>query len=342
MKVSIITVCYNSDRFLKRYLQSIICQKVKKLEIILIDSKSNKKSLTITKEIIKSFKKKLKIKLIESDFNIGYAGGNNLGSKIAEGEYLFFLGPDTYLDNNCLKDFLKTAKQTRRKNFILVGRQKRYERGEYLFDGICTDIFQFPFKLYNDDNSLATKRMFYCDGAAIFIPHKTFNKIGRFDEALFMFADDVDLSWKAHLFKIPLLNVPQAVIYHFSGGSLKGGIIKGPKYATTYLRRYLGERNTIRNFIKNYSLFTLVWLLPIYLLINLVEIIIFFIFNRRKVSYQYLAAWWWNILCFRSTLKKRSWVQSRRKVNDWEIFKKLYFGSGKLNAFLKIKIPTFE
>jgi len=340
--ISIVTVTYNSMRFLNQYFKSIIDQNVKCKEVIIIDSGSTDKTLTSVRKIKDKQKGKLTINILESINNIGYTGGNNLGAKNAKGDYLFFLGPDSKIDKNCLSSLVKKAKLFKGKDFILICRQKRYDTGEFLFDGICTDIFQFPFRLFNADSPKTSKPPFYCDGTAIFISQSTFNTLGQFDENLFLFCEDIDLSWKAHLMKIPLINVPEAIVYHYSGGSLSGGIVKAGEYTTTYMRRYLGERNTITNFLKNYSVFSLVFILPIYFFINLFEMFVFILFGRSKVAYQYLAAWWWNIKKFKPILQKRRWIQKRRKIGDWEILKKLYFGSGKFNAFIKIKIPTFE
>ncbi len=342
MKITIITVTYNSSKFLDDYFSSIGHQKNNQLEIILVDSCSTDKTVDKIKSKIIKLKDDLKLKLIKSSKNIGYAEGNNWGVKEAMGEYLFFLGPDTKLEKKCLQNLLEKAKKIKEKDFLLLCRQKRYDSGEFLFDGICLDIFSFPYRLYKADCPQTSKPPFYCDGTAIFLPKKTFMKLGQFDADLFLFCDDIDLSWKAHLLKIPLISVPEAVVFHYSGGSLSGGIRREEKYRTTYMRRYLGERNTITNFLKNYSVLTLIWILPIYLAINVFEMTIFSLFGRGKVAYQYLAAWWWNVKKIKPILQKRRWIQKRRKVSDGEILKKLYFGSGKLNAFIKIKIPTFE
>jgi len=187
-----------------------------------------------------------------------------------------------------------------------------------------------------------TKPPFFCDGAAMFLPKRTFTKLGMFDDDLVMFNEDIDLSWKAHLLDIPLINAPEAIVYHFSGGSMRGGIRREKIYETTYFRRYMGERNAIRNILKNYSLVMLLWLLPLYVLINIGEMFVFFVFLKFRAALQYLKAWGWNILNIKSTLKKRLWIQKRRVVNDFRILANMYWGSGKLKAFVSIKIPKFE
>jgi|GEM_PF-1279307 len=340
--ISIITVTHNCEKFIDKYFLSILNQNFIELEIIIIDSQSEENTIKFIEKYKNKYKNIIEIKLFKYPENIGYAKGTNKGVERATGKYVFILGPDTKLDKNCLINIVKAVKKIKIEDFILICRQKNYETGEFLIDGVCTDIFQFPYKIYNSDFPNNTKPPFYCDGTAIVLPKKTFIKLGNYDEELYVFCDDIDLSWKAHLMKIPLMNVPNAVVFHFGGGAIKGGIRKKQKYETTYQRRYLGEKNTIRNFLKNYSFLTLIWILPIYLLINIVEILIFTLFGRFKVAYQYFKAWNWNLSNIRSTINKRNWIQSRRKITDIELLKKLYFGSGKFNAFISIKIPTFE
>lgn len=345
MKVSIITVTFNSSTFLENYFTSINNQNFKDLELIIIDSGSTDDTITKIQEkfipLINS-SSNISLKIIKNGKNLGFTGGNNLGGFNANGEYLFFLNPDTKLEKDCIENLWLSSKENSEKDFILIPRQKNYETLQFTNDGVCVDIFGYPYKIYNSEKPKETKPPFFCDGAAMFLPKKTFGKLGAFDEELFMFNDDVDFSWRAHLFNVPLINVPRAVVFHFSGGSMRGGARKEKVYKTSYFRRYLGERNAIRNILKNYSYSMLILILPIYVLINLFEVLVFLLGCKPKAALQYLYAWGWNIQNIKSTLKRKRYIQKNRVINDRAILKKMYFGSGKLNAFLSIKIPDFE
>lgn len=336
MTISIITVTYNSANFLKEYFSTITNQNFDDLEIIIIDSGSSDTTAEIVAE------QKARRIIFKKTGNLGFAAGNNLAAGLASGKYLFFLNPDTKLEKNCLQFLAAKIKVIKAEDFIMIPRQKNYETKKFANDGVCVDIFGYPYKIFDADNPSKTKSVSFCDGAALFLPKNTFNRLGQFDQDLFMFNDDVDLCWKARLLGFPLINCPQSVVYHYSGGSLRGGDRKAEIYKTSYLRRYLGERNAIRNILKNYLFLTLLWVLPLYLTINLLEMLVFLLSGHPKVVFQYLKAWWWNIVNIKSTLAKRIEIQRIRNVGDLKIFKNLYFGSGKLNAFLSIKIPEFE
>ena len=50
-----------------------------------------------------------------------------------------------------------------------------------------------------------------------------------FDEKYFMFAEDLDLCWRAQLAGYKIMVNENAKIYHASGGSISGGVIKSIK-----------------------------------------------------------------------------------------------------------------
>ena len=77
--VSIIVLTYNSEKYIKNCLQSIFKQTYKNIELIVIDSNSEDKSVDLIRETLREYKGAQKV--ILSDKNLGYAKGNNLGIK---------------------------------------------------------------------------------------------------------------------------------------------------------------------------------------------------------------------------------------------------------------------
>lgn len=104
-KISIITVCFNSEKTIKKTLKSVQNQKYNKIEHVIIDGKSNDKTLSI----VKKFQHIKKI-ISEKDHGIYYA--MNKGLKIATGEIIGFLNSDDfYANNNVLKNVSKLFKE---------------------------------------------------------------------------------------------------------------------------------------------------------------------------------------------------------------------------------------
>ena len=105
MKISVIIVSYNCKVFLDYCLQSVTkALKQFDSEIIVIDNCSSDGSV----EYLKS--KKYDIQIIETKINLGFSKANNKAAKLAKGEYLFFLNPDTIIPEDLIDSFFKNKK----------------------------------------------------------------------------------------------------------------------------------------------------------------------------------------------------------------------------------------
>lgn len=98
--VSIITPCFNSEKFISRTIESIINQTYSNFELIIIDDCSNDNTV----EIIKSFESKdSRIKLVQLEINSGAAIARNRGLEIAKGRFIAFCDCDDIWFENKLE-----------------------------------------------------------------------------------------------------------------------------------------------------------------------------------------------------------------------------------------------
>ena len=101
--VSIITPCYNGEKFIDRYFESILSQTYSNLELIFINDGSEDR----TEEIALSYTKKLednRIKFIYlSQKNAGQAAALNQGLKVFSGEYLTWPDSDDVMTADCIE-----------------------------------------------------------------------------------------------------------------------------------------------------------------------------------------------------------------------------------------------
>lgn len=93
MKISIITVCYNSEETISDTIQSVLSQDYKDVEYIIVDGKSTDRTL----EIIQSIKSR--IKLI-SEKDRGIYDAMNKGINIASGDVIGILNADDVYKNS--------------------------------------------------------------------------------------------------------------------------------------------------------------------------------------------------------------------------------------------------
>ena len=88
-ELSIITINYNGLKDTCALIETIPFND--KMEVIIVDNASKNDEATVIEN------KYPHVKVIRSDKNLGFAGGNNLGIRAAQGKYLFFLNNDTIL-----------------------------------------------------------------------------------------------------------------------------------------------------------------------------------------------------------------------------------------------------
>ena len=102
-KVSIIIPVYNTQKYLKKCINSIIDQTYSNLEIILVNDGSTDNSL----EICKEYEKIDERVFIISGENHGVSHARNMGIRKAKGEYLYFADSDDYLETDAIEKMIQ-------------------------------------------------------------------------------------------------------------------------------------------------------------------------------------------------------------------------------------------
>lgn len=114
---SIIVPVYNSEKFIKKCITSILNQNFFDYEIIIIDDCSTDRSSRTCQKIKNN--NSSKIKLIRNVKNLGVGQSRNLGLKYSSGKYIIFLDSDDYLLENSLSYLKKNIKKKNYPDVIL-------------------------------------------------------------------------------------------------------------------------------------------------------------------------------------------------------------------------------
>ncbi|WET01562.1 glycosyltransferase family 2 protein [Flavobacterium sp. YJ01] len=238
MQLSVIILNYNVRYFLEQCVLSVH-EAIAEIdaEIIVIDNNSSDESVLMMKEKFPN------VKLIENKENFGFPKGNNIGVRQAKGKYVCILNPDTVVAEDTFSKILAFAE--RQNNLGIIGCKLIDGTGEFLPEskrGIptpwvaFTKIFSlykiFPkTKLFNqyyaqqlDENQ--TGKVDILVGAFMFLERKLYENLDGFDENCFMYADDIDLSYRALQLKKNNYYFHETTVLHYKGEST----IKDEKY----------------------------------------------------------------------------------------------------------------
>jgi glycosyltransferase involved in cell wall biosynthesis len=119
--ISIITVCFNSEKTITNTIESVINQKYQNIEFIIIDGKSTDETLNIIQ------KYKTNITKIVSEKDNGIYDAFNKGLKLATGDLIGFVNSDDLLTPNALELLIKYYNKYPTKDFIFGAVKKHWD-----------------------------------------------------------------------------------------------------------------------------------------------------------------------------------------------------------------------
>lgn len=189
------------------------------MEVIVVDNASSDDSVSFIK---KHFPK---VRLVENSKNSGFAGGCNLGAKQAKGEYILFLNNDAEITDNVFTPLIKVFNE--QKNVGIVGgllsnHDGTLQRSYGAFYTVLNVIYLLfagesgELKRYKSDKVIATD---WVSGGFMLVRRDIFESVGGFNEAYFMYIEDMDLCYRVSKRGYKVYNTPFARVKHLGQGS---------------------------------------------------------------------------------------------------------------------------
>lgn len=248
MKVSIIIINFNTPNLTINCIESLIKFHAEiDLEIIVVDNASSDNSLEMLKN---SFGHT--IKLIPSDINLGFAGGNNLGAKSATGKYLIFLNSDTIINSDFITPCVKILEENENIGAIsprLILPDKTLQQSSY---GIFPTIWRLLLQKTKKDPIAQYKNGYFLtdwiSGCAFIIKKSIFQEIGAWDEKFFLYYEDIEICKRLHDKSYQVAVSQNASIVHLGGQSLKLNKVKENHFYTSqdyYFKKHHGAFNML-------------------------------------------------------------------------------------------------
>ncbi|MET3742997.1 glycosyltransferase family 2 protein [Faecalicatena orotica] len=139
MKVSVITVCFNSERTIERTIQSVLHQTYTDIEYIIVDGKSTDSTLEIISKYSILFEGRMKL---ISEKDNGIYDAMNKGIRMATGDLIGIVNSDDYYEKDAVEVMVRNAPDN--KYFILYG----FQRG--LVDGKEKNVVLYNHNFLRD------------------------------------------------------------------------------------------------------------------------------------------------------------------------------------------------
>lgn len=264
--VSIIIVSYNTKKLIlecidsiREHTKGITC------EIIVIDNNSSDGSA-------ESLSKLSDVTLINNKENKGFGAANNVAMKIAKGRYLLLLNPDTLLLENSIQkmiDWMDQHPKAGVSSCTLVNPPNNSLQSNggnfpdlwhvFLWVTFLDDIPGVTnlFGSYHYTPSIPFMNVFYTnehmqdwvDGAFFLIRKEAYEKVGGFDENIFMYTEEVEYSYRFKKVGWELWFVPITSIIHLVGSSNEN------KDVIQFAGASIGKENAILSEMKNLAYF---------------------------------------------------------------------------------------
>ncbi len=311
--VSIAIITYNSGRFIKRCLDSVLAQGYANREVIVIDNASTDG----TETILEQFEDRCLV--IYNDRNVGFAAAQNQAIKLARGDWVLTLNPDLLLTANFIESLLEAGHLdpkvgtvcgkllTMSANFVLP-QQPRVDSTGIYFTPMLRHLDRGSQEVDNG-HYLRFEYVFGATAAAALYRREMIEDISIngefFDPDFFVYREDADVAWRAQLMGWRCLYTPHARGYHVRS------VLPGNRRALPPVINMHSVKNRFLMRMKNMTgdLYRRNWAS-----ITARDLVVLSCCLLREQSS--LAAFWFLARNWKRVLAKRREIMRRRRVSD--------------------------
>ncbi|MGZ4056215.1 MAG: glycosyltransferase [Bacteroidia bacterium] len=272
MKLSVIIVNYNVQHFLEQCLHSVR-KAVKNVntEVFVVDNNSVDGSVMMVKE------KFPEVQLIENKKNTGFSYANNQAMRIAKGEYVLLLNPDTVVEEDTFEKVISFMDAHPEAGGL--GVKMLDGKGNFLPEskrGLPTPAVAF-YKIFGLSRLFPRSKTFgryhlgfldkdktneveILSGAFMLMRKAALDKVGLLDETFFMYGEDIDLSYRLILGGYKNYYFPETRIIHYKGESTKKSSVNYVfvfyKAMVIFAQKHFSQNNAkLFSFLINFAIY---------------------------------------------------------------------------------------
>ncbi len=305
MKVSAIIVNWNGKEEVLACIASLLEQNFTDLEIIVSDNGSTDGSIEQIQEQYPA------VILIQNNENLGFGTAVNRGFQIATGEGLLFLNNDLVLEPDCVGQLVQILESDSAIGAVVPKILYTQEPDKINSFGVLINFTGIAYPhLLGQNTELAEENIETACGGIFLFRKSLYEDLGGFDEDLFLYHEDHDLSWRIRLVGLKLMVTPKARMHHLY------------KFNKGTRKFYFSEKNRLHLLLKNMEITTLALISPALLLVEVAQWVHALLngwASLKLKSYIEIAGMLTKII------HKRRQIRLLRKVPDKEIIR-LYQG----------------
>lgn len=213
-KLSIITVNYNGLKDTCELIDSIPFND--DMEVIVVDNASQQDEATAIQQ------KYPQVKVISSEKNLGFAGGNNLGIKEAKGKYIFLLNNDTILkpQTSDIKHLIDRLESSPKNGVVCPKIRFTWDNNPIQYAGY-TALSKITIRNKSIGFGEEDKGQYdtphstpYAHGAAMMVKREVIDKVGVMPECYFLYYEELDWSMMITRAGYDIWYEPACTVYH--------------------------------------------------------------------------------------------------------------------------------
>lgn len=212
IELSIITINYNGLNDTCELIESIPFNE--KMEVIIVDNASKEDEASIIAN------RYPQVKTIRSQKNLGFAGGNNLGIKEAQGHYFFLINNDTLFKDFNIQPLIDRLKSSDKMGIVCPKICFAWGTNPIQFTGY-TPLTEITVRNQSIGFGEEDKGQYdvphptpYAHGAAMLIKREALEKVGMMPECFFLYYEELDWSMMFTRAGFDIWYDPACTIYH--------------------------------------------------------------------------------------------------------------------------------
>ncbi len=306
---------YNGLSWLGNCLTSVLKSSYAGFVVYLIDNGSTDRSVEFVRRAFPT------VKVIANPTNLGFPEAYNRAITQVACEYVVLLNSDTeVLNEHWLQHLVSAADEDNHVAAVACKMVSMQDHQILLSVGGMGIPFWRGFvdigkgELDIGQYSAKFVPFAFCGGAAL-VRRRTFLEVGGFDDRLFLYLEDTDISWRLRMIGRTVAFAPEAVVAHIFSATFGGVEVNEAKL-------YFCHRNLLRSIVKNCGS-SLPWALCNYFVFTLLILLGFAIIEPRKAA-AVSKGLIWNLRFLPPTIADRKRVQNRRTVDDQALLKIMY------------------